>query len=180
MSMSTPAIVPQLVLASTPERSPRPQLWTPRTHREQLQLTGEQLGDALESAQSLHLQIAQLSSRAQFQRAEFLANVLSNGDANVREQCPICLEKLSDPLACTNSHRFCGGCLRSYRQKTFLQSPRLLCAHLTAPSTPFHALPRPFLIVRPPPHLHAPGPLCRVVMPDVLPRPSSRQPFVFT
>ena len=102
--------------------SPRGVLYSPRTHRENLDLTGAQLNDALDSCGALARDLSQLSARAQRQRNAFAAASAPARDGS----CPICMETIKDPLACSNNHRFCGDCLRNYRQRGPL-SPRLLC-----------------------------------------------------
>ena len=126
--------VPPLSLPATPcaaeerlasYRSPRAyKLYTSRTHREQLQLTGAMLGEALEVADTISETIVAIGERARQQRADFVAK---NADlAASQEMCPICFEPFLDPLACENRHKFCSGCLRSYRN-SWPNSPRLLC-----------------------------------------------------
>ena len=101
-------------------------LYSPRTHREQLVCTGQELSEALATAAEIALELHQLSARAQQHRAAFVAKARTNANANLRDQCPICMEQLCEPIACTNRHQFCGGCLRSYR-RCAPDSPRLLC-----------------------------------------------------
>lgn len=114
------AIVPPLTIASPPRlrtteahdgsiMSPRTgcmyKLHTPRTSREQLQLTGMQLNEALEAVEQLGKKIAELSARGHQQRQEFVSNLQTSPGADV---CPICLDRLRGPVACCNSHQFCG------------------------------------------------------------------------
>merc|ERR1712070_399315 len=89
-------------------RTPRYKLYTPRTNQEQLAITGSMLGEALEVAAEVAAAIRQLSARAQSQRSNFIASVMDHSDANDRGSCPICLERLSDPIQCENAHSFCG------------------------------------------------------------------------
>lgn len=145
MSGSAAAVPPLPLTPTTAEariasyQSPRTSLYTPRTNREMLDLTGEMLSDALEVTEQIKAKIVMLSARAHAQRAELLAKIQENAESMHagERQCPICMEKLREPLACANNHRFCGECLKSYR-RSWPHSPRMLC------------------------------PLCRVDMPDVL------------
>lgn len=109
-------------------RSPRSQfkLYTPRTHAEQLSITGANLGDAFQASEAIAEAIVQLSARAQRQRSAYVATALENADANAANACPICLERLCEPMTCANKHRFCSACLRSYR-RSWPNSPRVLC-----------------------------------------------------
>jgi len=97
-------------LICSPRTSAR---YTPRTHREQLELHGEQLSDAMSIAAEIAAAVGALSARAERQRAEFVAVAMAQYDAAA---CPICMEALSDPLACPNQHSFCSSCLRRMHQ----------------------------------------------------------------
>lgn len=104
--------------------SPRSiQLYSPRTHAEQLEVTGSELDDALEAAKHLRERLFLLSERARRDRAAFAAAM---GSSDQEEHCPICMESISEPRECENKHTFCAECLRSYRRATH-RSPRLLC-----------------------------------------------------
>ena len=111
------------MLRETPRSS-----FTPRTHREQLDVTGSQLSDMLTTAEELRKDVADLHQRALEQRAAF-ASTAADAEQGPEEEshCPICMEALCEPLECENKHRFCGDCLRGYRRATSLHSPRLLC-----------------------------------------------------
>lgn len=104
-------------------RSGQP-LYTPRTHAEQLQLTGSKLSDAQEKVNDIADAVAQLSARAAKARAAFAAR--DGNDHSEHGACPICLESLSgDIISCRNRHLFCGDCLRNYRRFS-PRSPRPL------------------------------------------------------
>ena len=135
----TTTVVPVLPLAVSSPRLPRTAaerlamysprdvaIYSPRTHRERLTLTGSELEDALEAAAELAEKITRLSARGEAARSSFIAKAQANSDANSSEMCPICMEQLSAPLACSNQHKFCGECLRSYR-RSCPNSPRLAC-----------------------------------------------------
>ena len=130
--------------------SPRSiQLYSPRTHAEQLEVTGSELDDALEAAKHLRERLGLLSERARRDRAAFAAAM---GSSDQEEHCPICMESISEPRECENKHTFCAECLRSYRRATH-RSPRLLCP-LCAATACTHAL---LCVPRPAPWLRAPS-----------------------
>ena len=70
-------------LICSPRTSAR---YTPRTHREQLELHGEQLSDAMSIAAEIAAAVGALSARAERQRAEFVAVAMAQYDAAA---CPI-------------------------------------------------------------------------------------------
>lgn len=124
LSVCTPRTSAERIALYTPRTSLG--LYSPRTHREQLDLTGSQLSEALEAAAEIAKRVHHLSTRAAAARADFVAKAQTNADANQTDSCPICMEQLASPLACANEHKFCGECLRAYR-RSCPDSPRLLC-----------------------------------------------------
>lgn len=124
LTIATPRTAAERMALYTPRKGEA--LYSPRTHREQLDNTGAELAEALETAAELAEAVARLSARANQHRAAFIAKAQANVHANQREQCPICMESLVQPMACANRHKFCNHCLASYRRCS-LSSPRLLC-----------------------------------------------------
>ena len=131
----TTAVVPPLQLLTSrtlSPQTPRGGRYTPRTHREQLELTGDQLSEAHSAVSEIAEAIALLTARAERHRSEFVALVAANEEheegapsANAYG-CPICLsDTIVDPLGCENGHDFCSECLRKYQS----HSPRrrILC-----------------------------------------------------
>ena len=130
--MST-TVVPRLHLSTPPAASPpsarklySPRtehsytLFSPRTPREQLELTGSQIGEALAAAAELQQALKAIRARAESQRASFVEK--NPADPNYSLSCPICLETMADSsasrsvVACENAHRFCYDCLSRHRR----------------------------------------------------------------
>ena len=131
----TTAVVPPLQLLTSrtlSPQTPRGGRYTPRTHREQLELTGDQLSEAHSAVSEIAEAIALLTARAERHRSEFVALVAAHEEHEEGAPsasaygCPICLsDTIVDPLGCENGHDFCSECLRKYQS----HSPRrrILC-----------------------------------------------------
>ena len=134
-SSMTTAVVPPLQLLTSrtlSPQTPRGGRYTPRTHREQLELTGDQLSEAHSAVSEIAEAIALLTARAERHRSEFVALVAAHEEHEEGAPsasaygCPICLsDTIVDPLGCENGHDFCSECLRKYQS----HSPRrrILC-----------------------------------------------------
>ena len=127
--------------------SPRTALYSPRTHREQLELVGSEISEALATATDIAKEVVQLSARAERQRAEFVAKVAqdaaANMDANAQNACPVCMETLADPRACPNRHQFCGDCLKRIYRHSYPQFQCPLCRIALSPTILLHELQLP-------------------------------------
>ena len=125
--MSRPPLVPPLALATRLPQTQRERLsmyatprgvipYSPRTHRERLELAGSCIEEALAAAAEIAEAVALLSARAACERADFAADAAST--------CPICMDAISEPLSCERGHQVCGACLRRiYRHSR----PQLSC-----------------------------------------------------
>ena len=109
-----PMCSPRAQMALLEAYTPRSRaLYSPRTHGEQLACTGTQLNDALSTAAEIAEALVRLSERAERQRSVFVDTAR---EACAQSACPICMETISEPLECSNHHKFCGSCLRRYRE----------------------------------------------------------------
>ena len=96
----TTAVVPPLQLLTSrtlSPQTPRGGRYTPRTHREQLELTGDQLSEAHSAVSEIAEAIALLTARAERHRSEFVALVAAHEEHEEGAPsasaygCPICL-----------------------------------------------------------------------------------------
>ena len=111
---------PLKTLYFSPRTARHYEISSPRTPREQLELTGAELNDALIAAADLAKAVDELRARAGRQRIALVGK-----NPGTDGTCPICMDPMRDGgriVSCSNQHAFCCDCLTKYKtySRTFL------------------------------------------------------------